>query len=379
MNTARSSSARGTPDEPDGPRDGRGVERISLAGAEQVAKVGTWQWSPETGELRWSDNLFRLHGLEPGEVTPGRRAVLEMAHPDDVARVEHWAECVRRGQVPAPIDFRVILRTGEVRYLRSTVAAVDHDRPDPPLMVGSVQDLTAERRAEREIASRFAVTSALAVWQTFEQGMTGLLRELAGAIGARAGSAWLPDGDVLAARVFWSGDPTMTSEFELATRSLSLPRGIGLPGRVWESKEPAAEPTASPDFERREPAARAGVRGLVAVPILHAGFVLAVVELASPEKVALTERLGRSLSGIGIEVGEFLVHRRGELVPTALTAREFEVLQLASQGHSGPEIAERLQISPATVKTHFEHIYSKFGVRGRAAAVAHGMRLGLIA
>ena len=51
-----------------------GLERIILAGAEQVAKVGTWSFCPETGELRWSDSLYRIHGFEPGEVQPSRKA-----------------------------------------------------------------------------------------------------------------------------------------------------------------------------------------------------------------------------------------------------------------------------------------------------------------
>jgi DNA-binding CsgD family transcriptional regulator len=63
----------------------------------------------------------------------------------------------------------------------------------------------------------------------------------------------------------------------------------------------------------------------------------------------------------------------------ALTPRELEVLELAAEGHIGPQIAERLLITPATVKTHFEHIYSKLGVADRAGAVARAMRLGLIA
>jgi len=49
------------------------------------------------------------------------------------------------------------------------------------------------------------------------------------------------------------------------------------------------------------------------------------------------------------------------------------VLQLASEGLSGPLIAERLFVAPATVKTHFDHIYEKLGVgrpRGRCGARA---------
>ena len=257
--------------------------------------------------------------------------------------------------------------------------AVDEDRTHPALIVGSVQDLTAEHLADREIASRVAVTSALASWTSFEEGMESLLRALGGAMGARAGTAWLPDADALVAKVFWSEDPATTFEFEVATRGLTLPRGSGLPGRTWESATPSVESTASPDCERGDVAETAGVRELLALPIVHAGEVLAVVELASSEEFAPTERFLLSMTAIGFEVGEFLGHRRGELVPSALTARELEVLQLAAQGYSGRQIAERLRISPATIKTHFEHIYSKFGVSGRAAAVAQALRAGLIA
>jgi DNA-binding CsgD family transcriptional regulator len=61
-----------------------------------------------------------------------------------------------------------------------------------------------------------------------------------------------------------------------------------------------------------------------------------------------------------------------------LTPREREVQQLAAEGVSGPAIAERLVVSPGTVKTHFRNIYEKLGVRGRAAAVAKGLRLAFI-
>jgi DNA-binding CsgD family transcriptional regulator len=61
-----------------------------------------------------------------------------------------------------------------------------------------------------------------------------------------------------------------------------------------------------------------------------------------------------------------------------LTPREREILQLAAEGLSGPNIAERLVVSPGTVKTHFQNIYEKLGVRDRAAAVARGLRLAFI-
>jgi DNA-binding CsgD family transcriptional regulator len=64
--------------------------------------------------------------------------------------------------------------------------------------------------------------------------------------------------------------------------------------------------------------------------------------------------------------------------PLPLSPREIEVLRLAARGSSGPEIAEELVLSPATVKTHFAHIYEKLGVRNRPAAVAKAMQFGVI-
>jgi two-component system nitrate/nitrite response regulator NarL len=61
-----------------------------------------------------------------------------------------------------------------------------------------------------------------------------------------------------------------------------------------------------------------------------------------------------------------------------LSDREHEVLKLIAQGLSAPEIGEQIHLSTATVKTHLQHLYEKLGVSERAAAVAEGMRRGLV-
>lgn len=105
---------------------------------------------------------------------------------------------------------------------------------------------------------------------------------------------------------------------------------------------------------------------------------LAVVEFFSREGAHASAGLMRSLAMMGHQLGQFLQRRRAELGPTSLTAREMQVLQLAAHGAGGPQIAAALVVSPATVKSHFEHIYAKLGVSDRAAAVAVGLRSGLI-
>jgi HD-GYP domain-containing protein (c-di-GMP phosphodiesterase class II) len=69
--------------------------------------------------------------------------------------------------------------------------------------------------------------------------------------------------------------------------------------------------------------------------------------------------------------------RRRAGLPSGLTAREAEVLTRLGQGRSNPQIAAELHVSPKTVSSHLEHIYTKLGVRTRTEAALFAMRHGL--
>lgn len=89
---------------------------------------------------------------------------------------------------------------------------------------------------------------------------------------------------------------------------------------------------------------------------------------------------GETILGPEVQTGlaqEIRVREQSEARPR-LSDREHEVLGLIAQGLSAPEIGERIHLSTATVKTHLQHLYEKLGVSERAAAVAEGMRRGLV-
>jgi two-component system, NarL family, nitrate/nitrite response regulator NarL len=72
------------------------------------------------------------------------------------------------------------------------------------------------------------------------------------------------------------------------------------------------------------------------------------------------------------------VRSRRESPPVVLTGRETEILRRLAGGQSAPVIARELFLSPSTVKSHLQRIYERLGVSDRAAAVAEGIRRGLI-
>jgi PAS domain S-box-containing protein len=351
-----------------------------LERAEQLAGMGSWEWNLETNELLWSQNRFRLFGVEPGDVIPSIEFLIEQALPADRKRLRRMIEIARRTGSMPPLEYRAVLPDGSVRHLRARSTLVEREAGGARRMIGTVEDLTDRRVAERETDAYAAVSEMLDRWESFERSAEALLRGLSEALDYEIAGLWIRDDAVFVNRLQWARAPEEVTEFTETTRRLRFPRGSGLIGRVWEAGEPLSldNPTMDLAFRRRDAAGRLGIRGGLAVPAQSAEDMVAVLDSYSREEVAVTARLLRSLAAIGQELGRFLVQRQGELVPTRLTRRELEILQLAAHGLSRPEVAERLIVSPATVKTHFENIYAKLGVSDKAAAVATALRQGLI-
>jgi PAS domain S-box-containing protein len=349
-----------------------------LESAERVAQVGSWEWIPETDELRFSDNLFRLFGLESGSATPSTDLLVELTHPDDRERQIRELERVRGGARHQRFDYRVVHRDGAIRHMRSTLVEFE-EKGSSGRVLGTVQDVTDQREVGTQMAAHVAVSEALGEWESFETGAATLLRKLAEAMDCVTGALWVRSRDKLVARVLWSVPRLDIADFEAATARLRLARGEGLPGSVWQTGVPIVVNTEGHrGYIRLFEATKAGLRGAIAFPVISGEDTPAVVELYSHEDAKQSEHLVRCLVGIGHELGHFLERRQGGPGRRSLTPRELEVLQLVAEGHSRAKIAALLTISPATVKSHLEHVYGKLEVSNRAQAVATAVRAGLI-
>lgn len=363
-----------------------GIERL-LAAAQELAQVGGWELDLRTGRTLWSDELFRILGLEPDAEARSTDQLLEAIHPDDRPRILDLL--TRASERPPGIDqsdlggeFRVLRPEGSIRELRGR-ALLERDAGGRPVRwVGLVQDVTDQRLTERELHAHYAVSQALRDWESAEAGVVELLSVMGAALGYGMASMWIWDGnqDALVCRAFWSAPDIDPQNFEYEKRSLVFRPGEGKPGVAWQAREPVVTPDAATDpiFQPREPAVLRGVRSGLAFPALAADGPIAILSFYSFEHRLVSESLKRTLTAIGRELGPFLERRRGELYPRPLTNRELDVLRLAAEGNSGPQIAERLFVSPSTVKTHLDNAYEKLGVSDRAAAVAHAIRTGLI-
>ena len=135
--------------------------RVVLERAEELAQTGSWDWNLETDELLWSDNMFRLLGLKPGEVTPTPAYVAGRIHPDDRERVQRELDSARqRGTLP-DVSYRISWPDGTVHVLRSLSDAAVEGDSRPSRLVGSVQDVTELSEALRQTAESLDLMETL--------------------------------------------------------------------------------------------------------------------------------------------------------------------------------------------------------------------------
>jgi PAS domain S-box-containing protein len=343
--------------------------RRLLTSAEELAQLGSWALELPSMEAVWSEGMYRIHGLDPS-LEPSPEMLLDHVHRDDRERLSATLQAVTGApeSVPAEgmqFEYRAVRPDGTVREVRCHGRIEPGDELMAARWVGSAQDVTDQWLAERELHAHYAVSQALRDWQTFDEGVLGLLRRLANALELQVAELWTFDGDELSCRVVWTDAAVDENEFEIGR---TLQPGEGLLGRVWQDCRPVVWSDARKD----------GLCSTLAFPAAGDDGPVAVLSFHGFDCRASSERLVQTLTGIGRQLGPFLARRRIPSTARRLSQRELEVLRLAADGYSGPQIAEQLVVRPATIKTHFDHIYEKFGVSDRAAAVAHAMRTGFI-
>lgn len=357
-----------------------------LAAVEELAHVGGWAFDLGTHDWRWTDELFRIHGLDPAQAAPTVAGMLERIHPLDRARVAELLDDVVERPETIPDDgvtaeYRALRPDGSVRDVRFLGRIAERGAGGPGVWLGSAQDVTEQRITERELRIHYALAQTMREWESMDEGIVVLLRRLGTALEFPLGAlfVWDEAREDLFCWAFWSSPGVDGAAFEALARSLRFRPGEGAPGRAWSEGRPVLVPDlpATPWIRRRE-AASLGLQSGIAVPALGEDGPIAALAFYSHAPNEPSARIAGALASVGAEVGRFLSRHRALLAPRTLSERELEVLALAAEGCSGPEIAERLVVSPSTVKSHFENIYEKLGVGDRAAAVARALRTGLI-
>jgi PAS domain S-box-containing protein len=119
--------------------------------AAEIAHFGSWDWNILNGELTWSDEVYRLFGFSPGEVSITYDSFLKMVHPEDRSNVRSAVERALSTKSAYNIEHRVVLSNGDTRILHELGRLFYDESGAPKRMVGVVNDITEKKIYEREL------------------------------------------------------------------------------------------------------------------------------------------------------------------------------------------------------------------------------------
>src|SRR6266699_2614324 len=122
-----------------------------LEEAQRITHVGYWEWDLDTNRVTWSDETYRIHGLQPQERPMDLAAVREKIHPEDWDIVFRALEEALSSGARYNVECRVFRPTGEVRVVHSQGDVKRDASGRPTLTFGTIQDITDRKRAEQKL------------------------------------------------------------------------------------------------------------------------------------------------------------------------------------------------------------------------------------
>lgn len=126
-----------------------------LSEAQRVASMGCWELEIRTGRLTWSDEIYRIFGVDRNAFTASYAAFLQLVHPDDRERVDHEYTTSLDRRTPYDHVHRLLLADGTLKHVREVGETIYDERGEPERSIGTVQDVTPLIEAEQALhASR---------------------------------------------------------------------------------------------------------------------------------------------------------------------------------------------------------------------------------
>lgn len=292
----------------------------------EANRMGTWDWNIATGEVTWSESKASVFGIMPQDFGGTYEAFLNFVYPEDRdSIVQAITQAVQEG-TDYNTEFRIIRSDGTVRWITSRGQVFYDETGKPIRMVGVSTDITERKRAEQRLATQYAVTRILAESTTLGNALPKILRAICENLEWKVGALWRIDhqANVLRCEDVWHIPSAKVTEFEAITREITFPPGVGLPGRVWVSGEPAWIPDVVQDsnFPRAAIAVKEGLHGAFGFPIRFGNEILGVIEFFSSRVEQFDKDLLEVIASISSQIGQFIERKRVEKERAQLLVRE---------------------------------------------------------
>lgn len=119
--------------------------------AQILTHLGNWEWDITHGSLHWSDEIYRIFGIEPQSTMPTYEKFNSFIHPDDRTYVSDNIDLALKGIAPYHVVHRIVTPKNELKHVRERGQVHYDEEGNPVRMLGTVQDITSEMNVQLEL------------------------------------------------------------------------------------------------------------------------------------------------------------------------------------------------------------------------------------
>jgi diguanylate cyclase (GGDEF)-like protein len=294
------------------------AKEAGLAEAQHMARLGSWEISGQKRQMIWSEELFRVLGMQPHAGRVALDDFLGVVHPGDRQKVRDMLRLSSEPGAVLELEHRLVLRDGTERWVISK-AKLEEPLGEGGVWRGTTMDITDRKRAESTLRTEHQVTGMLASAGPTEAVLGELLQLLCVRLNMACAVHWATEEHhaLRCAQVWCSDKVDRGSRVHLQLESGGSPLG-----RLAAQKR---EAVLAADLAQRMPPlhvggnARIELHSAAAFPIIAANRVLGVIELFGEARTQLDGSAAELLGSISAQLGQHhqkvLAEEALELVP----------------------------------------------------------------
>lgn len=277
-----------------------------------------WDWDLQTDTATFGESYKSIFGYPDEKMIHYSSKWLDLVHPEDQANLAYQIQSVTEASEKKwLLEYRFLKANGDYAYVLDRGTAIKNERGKTIRIIGAKQDITNQKRSEQQKALLAAISPLFSQFSQLKGAMDAVLGKLIIFLeDYKLAELWLTDTNASTIKLISKDTLLPNSEeyYKKTNHQSSFKLGEGLPGEVWQRKEPIVWQNVSshPSFLRREFADLIGLKSVFGLPLIFQNSIVGVLVLGSSKQMEHEDSLSTFYKGLADLLGSEIQRKQIE-------------------------------------------------------------------